>query len=247
MIWGFSAQVLGIGLVAPIYCFVHYVFMPTPLNRSSGPFLTDRTLSLTIVPVVFLFSSIPIYLAYLAPTPATRHYWVWAWQMFPLWISINQVLLQQTVMRIADREAGNDGGKPARDLLIKRLTLGFFAAQGAVVWIYLLFRSPFTLSTIFLPQIAFEVDFVPAMRRCLQYDEIFGFGSYFLWLGYLFLDLKRVKLLSQSWLVIVGSAVLGTACFGPGAMLALGWLWREENLVNVDRRAALIEKRRKNK
>lgn len=93
-----------------------------------------------------------------------------------------------------------------------------------------LLYSPFSLSTIFIPPAATQDEFVPAMRRCLQYDELFTFASSFLWLGYLFFDLKQADMVKQNWEALLVMSGLSLACFGPGATLAAGWLWREEIL-----------------
>jgi len=93
---------------------------------------------------------------------------------------------------------------------------------------YLLFNSPYSLNTMFLPQNA--VGYIPLMRKHFQICHLATFGSAFMWLVYLFAELKGADLVPQSWILILSMGCLTTICFGPGTTLAAGWYWREEIL-----------------
>lgn len=64
----------------------------------------------------------------------------------------------------------------------------------------------------------------------MQCDEVFSFGSSFLWLLYMFVDLYTAGL--------IGMGSVAVSCFipfvaimaGPGSAFALGWYWREHVL-----------------
>ena len=56
-----------------------------------------------------------------------------------------------------------------------------------------------------------------------------------LWMCLLFIDLKNAQwksALTASWTTRIGSAVLGCALIGPGAMFCAAWGWREEVLAD---------------
>lgn len=175
-----------------------------------------------------IFSYIPIFLMYLGPSPAIRHFWTWAWQMFPLWVSLTQALLK----RVPTSRKNNSGNSISLQghLATVRATVGIFAMVSGAVWVYLLLCSPYSITTIFFPFPVAEHTFLPILRRYLQCDHISAMGSSLLWLLYLFSDLKSSGLVKQSWVLLFGLGCLTTACFGPGFALAAGWMWREELL-----------------
>jgi hypothetical protein len=67
------------------------------------------------------------------------------------------------------------------------------------------------------------------------------FGNTFLWLGYLFWDLKVAGMLQTRWFVLVLYLVTSTLVLGPGATAGLGWLWREYVLANSRHKDAITE------
>jgi hypothetical protein len=79
------------------------------------------------------------------------------------------------------------------------------------------------------------------MREFLKFDELFLFGNTFIWLGYLFWDMKHAGMLQASWFRIVLYATCTVLCFGPGAAVGLGWLWRENVITNKRHKAAITE------
>lgn len=183
---------------------------------------------------------IPHFLSHLHPSLETRHGWNWIWQMFPVWVMLIQRFLAYTVM--PDTIGHDRLHKPKRDLVTIRYTIGACMLLSAFVWLYTLTMSPFSLLTIFVPHMTPpEHDWVESMRNFVQWDHIFCFGSAYLWLAYLFNDLKRAGMVQHSWLIIVGTAVVTTLAFGPGVTVGLGWLCREDVLANKRHKGAIVK------
>jgi hypothetical protein len=78
------------------------------------------------------------------------------------------------------------------------------------------------------------------MRLFLQVDEIACFAAAFLWLAYLIGDLKEAEMTSVSWSKSVGFAAVGTNLAGPGAVIALAWLWRENILATKKAKGSVV-------
>jgi len=51
-----------------------------------------------------------------------------------------------------------------------------------------------------------------------------------IWLIFLFGDLKKAKMIKQSWGILLCCLIGSVVFIGPGATLIAGWLWREEIL-----------------
>ena len=174
-----------------------------------------------------LFSYLPVFLMFLGPAPSIRHRWTWAWQMFPLWVAVAQwIRTRMFASTPGDERSGTQQGDNKGSVI--GATISAFAAISAGVWMYLLFNSPYSLNTMFLPQNA--VGYIPLMRKHFQICHLATFGSAFMWLVYLFAELKGADLVPQSWILILSMGCLTTICFGPGTTLAAGWYWREEIL-----------------
>ena len=123
-----------------------------------------------------------------------------------------------------------------------RFTVGSFVALSAAVWIYSLPHSPFSLNELFVPWLDIPPTLVENLRNFIQYDFLFSFGSAFLWLGYLFSDMKNAGMVNTSWSRIIPTAALTTLALGPGAAVGLGWLWREQILATKRHKAAITSK-----
>lgn len=236
---GLAAQLLGIGVVGPIYFFVHYVCTQISNFQASDMRLTDLAYTRSILPVMIAGYYIPHFLSHLHPSLAARHDWTWIWQMFPVWVMLGQRLLAYTVLpNTVQRDRIHD---PKRDVPVIRLTIGSCIALSALVWLYTLTMSPYTPMAMFIPESSVaEREWTAIARNVLQYDQLFSFGSALLWLGYLFGDLKRAGMVQQSWTKIVMAAAATVLVLGPGAAVGIAWLWREEVLVSKRHKSAVV-------
>ncbi|KAJ9635448.1 hypothetical protein H2201_003110 [Coniosporium apollinis] len=236
---GLAAQLLGIGVVGPVYFFIHYLCAQISNFQASDMRLTDLAYTRSILPVMVAGYYVPHFLSHLHPSLAARHDWTWIWQMFPVWVMLCQRLLAYTILpNTVQSDRIND---PKRDVPVIRLTIGICVALSALVWLSTLAMSPYTPMTMFIPEAtAADRDWTAVARNVLQYDQLFSFGSALLWLGYLFGDLKRAGMVQQSWIKMVMAAAATVLALGPGAAVGIAWMWREEILVSKRHKSAVV-------
>lgn len=202
--------------------------------------LTRMNYTLGVLPTMILAYYMPLYAMMFWPTLSGRESWLFFWQMCPIWIAITNFLLTyafpNTIMH--DRIKA-----PKCDLPVMRYTIGTFVTLSAAVWLWTCVTSPYSLFNIFVPRaIPTRVSHLTAFsREFFKFDEGFLFTNTFLWLGYLFWDMKHAGMVQNSWLKILIYAISTILALGPGAALGLGWLWREDIVTNKRHKAAITE------
>ncbi|OCK81047.1 hypothetical protein K432DRAFT_425251 [Lepidopterella palustris CBS 459.81] len=230
---GLAAQLIGVGVVGPVYFFLHYVTSQIFNFEDPDQRLTNLAYTRTVFPVMVLSFYIPHFMSHFHPSFAARHDWDWIWQMFPVWCALIQWILAYTVM--PNTAQNGRMNEPKRDLQIIRFTIGPSIILSAVTWLGVLTMSPFSVRTIFLPHFtAPQHGWMDIVRNFGQYDHLFCMGSAMLWLLYLFGDLKRAGMVQRSWMSILVAAAAATAVMGPGAAVGLGWFWRENVLAGME-------------
>jgi hypothetical protein len=223
-------QTGGIGLTGGAYFFWLYVLTPirslrVPENRKG-----DSRYTVSILPLLILFSIVPLYQSYYAESLQTRHWYMWAWQMFPLYVSLTQNF---TAWMFSSGVSSDQGEDTANDATAVKVTVGSMALLSACIWIYTLSFSPYSVQQMFIPDYFLTPvpnNFVEQARHFLKWDQVCGSGSSLLWLFYSFSDLKRANMTNRSWFVAFFAVAGLTVCLGPGAAFAIGWLWREQIL-----------------
>jgi hypothetical protein len=215
-------QFSGGGIVAPLFYFFSFVFGPSASDlarispRSRSVLFAN---SIPLLPLILILHTLIVFFMFLAPDLSTRHYWTWAWQLTPFWIAILNTLLTQ-MGRLPRLK--NTTSVPIRTML---LILGFISAS---VWMYTAVASPYSMSTIFIPEAGPQDEFIQHTRKALQADELSAFLASLLWLLYSFFDLHAAGLAGNSWLFYAASLPVVMVCVGPGASLIVGWYWREK-------------------
>lgn len=175
-----------------------------------------------LLPLFLSLHTFEVLRAYTAPEPETRQYWVWAWQMSPLWIGIANSLLGGLTAAVPALKSST--------LASPRPLLAVMCAISSSTWAYTLYSSPYSLSDMFIPDPAVYLDFIGHTRKALQCDEVYSFGSSFLWLIYMFFDLYAAGLVGLESLVVSSLLPLVSAVTGPGTAFVMGWCWREQAL-----------------
>lgn len=219
----FVAQLLGVGNVAPIYYFLHITFAPsaTALKRSADDRRLQPEQLAYLLPLFLTLHTFEVVRALTAPDLETRQYWAWAWQMTPLWIGVANFLLSNLTTSVTLKKSV---------LASPNSLLVSMCAISSSVWLYTLSSSPYPLSDIFIPDSADQADFLGHTRKAFQSDEVYAFGSSFLWIIYMFYDLHAAKLVGIGSLVVSAVLSLVAAVTGPGTAFAFGWYWREQVL-----------------
>ncbi|KAI1447426.1 hypothetical protein F5Y02DRAFT_24191 [Annulohypoxylon stygium] len=221
-----AGQLFGIGPVSGVFYFLYITFGPTPsdLARSAHSQSVWNKGSMHLVLAILLLHTSEIFAMFLAPDYATRHYWTWAWQLSPLWIGVANVLFDQVLRLLRLRRLTSISLAP---LLI---ILGSISGG---VWLYTLVFSPHSLTTLFIPDVEEQFEFITHTRKALQVDELGVVTNSLLWLIYSFVDLYVAGLLGVEWLFYAMSLGVTTLCLGPGTAILIGWYLRERALVSA--------------
>jgi hypothetical protein len=235
-----TAQLLGIGVVSPIYYFFHYISTPIEKFKATDMRLTRLNYSLAILPAIIVAYYIPLYAMLHWQTVSGRQSWLFFWQMSPVWISITALSLSYF---IPNTTASDRLKAPKRDLPVMQYTIGVLSAFSAALWIRTNYTSPYGFASLFLPETipSQTSNFLTFIRDFLKFDELSLFGNTLIWLGYLFWDIKHAGMINTSWLTIIFYATSSLLVLGPGATAGLGWLWREDIITNKRHKAAVTE------
>ncbi|KAF1834748.1 hypothetical protein BDW02DRAFT_568714 [Decorospora gaudefroyi] len=239
LLLGYNMQFLGIGTVMALYCFVHYIQSPIESFRARDLRLTDMSYTVTVLPVLILFHYLPNFGAFLPwIEPETRHMWEWIWQPFPVYISLAQYVLKKTVVPDTmqyDRKENTEG-----DIPTIFWTVGSLCALSAGTWWYTMAYAPYSMWTLFVPNVAATQTGDEYIRLFMQFDQAFSMAACFLWLLYLFGDMKKAGMIDDSWITIILKGIATLAVAGPGVTIGLGWLWREKTLATKWHKDALV-------
>jgi hypothetical protein len=205
-----------------LFYFFSIVFGPSAADLARLPPRSRSVLfknSLPLLPLILILHTAEVFAMFLAPDLSTRHFWTWAWQLTPFWLSISNMFFSQASRILRLKNAVSVSPKTMLSVL---------GSISAGVWIYTLLASPHSISTIFIPEADVQSEFVQHTRKALQADEWGAFLGSFLWLAYSFFDLHTAGLVDNSWLLYAASLPIVTVFVGPGAAFILGWYWREQ-------------------
>ena len=224
-------QVRGIGFIAPIYCFLHYV--QSPLENYAAA--DNRMLQIggvkTIIPTIVLTYIIPTIGMFFAPGIGNRQ-WINGvfWQPFPVYGAILQRILP---LFVKDTTKEDRVQNPEADMPYLRAAYGFSAAVGTFTYLYLHAASPVSIGHLFFDNLRDPTAALPLIRgalKVLRYDQICAFSATTIWTLLSFKDLKQAGKLQAGWGHILGVFAAMNVAVGPGAALSVMWAWREERL-----------------
>ncbi|KAH9219751.1 BcBOA8 protein [Leptodontidium sp. 2 PMI_412] len=226
------AQLFGIGVVAPIYFFLHYIFIPSTKFHAADNRQVPIHLVKTMLPTLVLGYVLPTVAMYWPTSPiSTLQAWNFIWQPFPIYLSILHRILSRL---LPNNERADRINNIKGDLFYLRLIYLTTALLSSSIWIYTFLTSPTPLFQVFLSGLLNTEAKFKTLEECigmfLKYDEVFCFGSAAIWVLLCFWDLKREGRLTAGWakvLVVFGGMSLG---LGPGAGLVGMWGWREDIL-----------------
>ncbi|KAK0121847.1 hypothetical protein ONS95_010127 [Cadophora gregata] len=228
----FMAQLFGIGVVAPLYCFLHFVLIPSTKFHAADSRHVPLHFAKTILPTLILGYAVAGIGMYWPTSPiSTLQGWNFAWQPFPIYLAIFHRILRSFFSNTEKEDRVNNH---KADLFHLRLIYVTVAFLSSTAWIYTVFTSPTPLYQVFLSGItnrAVQFNTVEeGMRMFLKYDEAFCFGSAPIWVLLCFRDLKREGRLTAGWAKILGFYSAVTLTLGPGTGLVFMWGWREDVL-----------------
>jgi hypothetical protein len=199
--------------------------------------------ALVVLPTLILTYYIPAFAMFDWPTISGREAWLFVWQMFPVWISITTTLLSWF---IPDTTVSDRFESPNRDLPVIRYTIGILSLISSAVWLWTCIAAfpQNKITGILIPRSlpGQTTNLVTFIREFLKFDEILLFANTFMWLGYLYWDMKYAGMLKTSWVRILVYLLTSVMLLGPGATAGAGWLWRENILASKRHKDAVTEK-----
>ncbi|GAD96951.1 predicted protein [Paecilomyces variotii No. 5] len=253
--WGFTisawpflsmmgAQVNGIGMIAPMYYFIHYVSSPLPADAPSmtGSSPIDIHEAKVLLPAVLISYYLPL-LAQNLPVLSlpVRQIICGHWQLYPVWLSITYhgLRLWYSSERTKNTERlRSEGSISGADMACIRRAYKITGGISAAIYFYVRFLSGIPTWDIFLRGMFHSPRAVAAavasvtdgMDPAMKYDAFFTFASGLLWITLTFGDMEAEGLLRFGTIRVTSVMLLVVYFFGPGAATALCWGWREEIL-----------------
>lgn len=159
-------------------------------------------------------------------TLEARHQWTWFWQLYSVRISLSWYAMMFCAKFIPRWDVGQTMSYRTKITML----LAPFIGLAVSLWVYTLLYCPHPMFEVFFPQPLAEDTWVLRMRRILQFDQLFIFGSSTLWVS---LDSRRNGISNGISLMIVG--ILLAVLVSPGASFGILWLWREWHLLGDDK------------
>lgn len=261
-VWGLMWQNLPWGLVQPIYNFVHVLSASSSgLTPTS---ITGHTNAVSNIPVAIAIGYMLPSVMMCVPSPQyithdTHQAFVFAWQLFPLWIGLAHAFFT----KISPNSARNDPIKALRSTYVFALLIACLSHLSIVGLVLALLYGPSSVQShlrevlppSFLPSnpalvfTPFSPHFPPFVKAqvselsigvlsLLQYDTIFAGFSALLWAT----NLLHSRRSESNVLNAAFVAGLLTLIFGPcGAALATMWK-RDEEIFAEARRVGRTKK-----
>ena len=199
--------------------------------------LMQLNYSVAVLPAILLSYYIPLLAAYFWPTASGQKSWLLIWQMHPILTTITLYLFSRIVPSAYDEDRVH---APRRDLLVIRFSMMLLVIGAAGFWLWGRWSSLSSVTRGF-PPVAFPFAQGSFAACVCEWDTLSAFASSFLWLGYLFWDLKYAGMMQESWVTVVIYGLGASVALGPGAAIGLGWLWRENTLAYKRHKDAVTE------
>ena len=232
-LFALAYQILGLGFVAPVYFFLHYIQCPVDNYHAMDNRLTQIGRVKSIVPSVTLAYILPAVTMLTVPGLANRQ-WIngFFWQLFPLYTAILQRLFDLVVK---DPTKESRLSNPLADMVYLRWTYGFSFAVASGVNFYARLASPVSLMELFFQGLGnpnAQVSLAEGAAKLFRYDLIVSFSAVTLWLLLSFWDLKKAGKVRANWLALISVYVALVVAVGPGAAMVAMWAWREEAIAH---------------
>lgn len=247
-LFGIAFQLLGIGVVGPVWFFLHYVQSPLADHAALDWRMVNVAAAKTALIAVILGLLAPTFVMYLLPDPDQRLVVNILCQSFPLITIALHLLLRN--LAVKDTTTYDRIYNVEADLLPIRQSVVVLAAAASVVSIASRLVSDTPLSQNFVQRGINAAQLLSSQNvgvdrgsitvLFLQLNEFSCFTAAFLWLIYLISDLKAAGMTATPWSTLALCWTLGTLTVGPGATVVLTWLWRENLLARKKAKGAAV-------
>lgn len=245
ILFALLAQRKGLGVAAPLYCFVHWVLTPIDTFKSTDMRLTKMHYTRAILPSLLMVYYLPLLQTWLLPDAGSRQTWLQIWQYFPITLSLTQFAVSKFWKDTADQDKIL---RPKRDVATLRYTIGIPSVISATVWLYSVLSSPVSISQILLPQALLTSpadlnSISTSLSGAIQYNYLMAIASTYLWLLCFTWDAKVAGMVTQSWASVIAALTVAAIVLGPGGAVGAGFLWREFIVTEKRHKGALTSEK----
>ena len=229
----FLAQVISLGMTTPSYFYFFYVSSPLHKYSTASARQIDGAGVLAVLPALLVAFFVPHAISLVHPDYGVRHFANWIWQFYPVSGSMLLFAISSAIRPFLDDRSE---AVQRRNKTAIRAIGGFLIALSVTCYWSMILLSPLAVSEVLVPRYLIEKPESPlaALRNFFQWDYIVSYTTLLLWLAYHFADLKSAGICQLSWArILVSSAVIG--CLGgPGVLVMVGWITREEMMASAE-------------
>lgn len=217
---GIIAISLGYEIVGTVYLCLLYVYSPIEKFRASDNRLTNMSYTVTVAPLLVAFSILP---RIMLQTSTFVEQASWTLQRMLYLIGAGQFLLACSV--VPNTQQFDRLWRVRRDVPWVRATIGLLVATSVIGRVHLL---------------ATAIQHGGVLS--LLGSELVFAASVIYWLVLVNRDFREAGMSNLGWirgvLMCTGIAV----AMGPNALLGLGWLWREEIILEKRHKDAMVDR-----
>lgn len=230
LLFGILNHLFGPGVVAPCFYFLHHTLGKLENFACADMRLTDMAYTRTILPVILPWMCMPLVLRLMGVpfgiSESQRHI---VWVLLPLLaISLPQWLIVK--IRISKSTEFQDAlTNWTRDLPTIRRTIYVLSAISGGAWCYALSRG--SLSSVL------------RLDTSLEWNGAGLLLSSGVWLGLMLNDLRIAGMVELGQLSAIAMCVVAALLGGPAAVIAIGWMMREEILATKQEKHAVTKER----
>ncbi|PGH10929.1 hypothetical protein AJ79_05175 [Helicocarpus griseus UAMH5409] len=241
-IWALLHQCLGIGAIGPFY-FAAYMLASGneqywwPLSRQ-----VPTPYSKSLLPALIVGYVLPTAAMYYPYTNISKAKGMIAfWQGSPVYVNILIAIFAWAYRKLYQEDhRAPEASKPLPDMQdLRALYLVSFAISACSHFstAFTIFRSTnpeLSLTRVFVPTWAVpNAPFLDSLRNLWLADFWICFLAAGVWCWMAVWDMNRVGHTKTDMLIAAAMLVGTSVCFGPGAMTAGCWYWREAKMARV--------------
>lgn len=250
-IWLALAQLLGLGLIMPLYVLAFYRSSGStaywmPAERS----VPERLSKATLPALALGFLAPSALLAAPMASPAAQEYAqpiIAFWQVTPVLTSwLAEVVAKYLVRPSAEGKQRAVEDYSGLDVAgLNRLYNAVFLVAGgthAAVLLAVVWLAKLSVVGIFIPrQTATPVaSIVEGVGIFIKYDLLLTVAATIVWCVINLVEMRRVGIIGGSTLKRVGWLLAGCVAVGPGAVLVALWKWREKRTARPELKARVV-------
>lgn len=225
---------MTLGAATPVYLYLFYALSPLNKYSTASARHIDWAGMVAALPSLFIAFLLPLGISLFYHDLGVRHLANWYWQIFPITGSILLFVLSNVIKPfVANHQIE---AVPRRNKTSLNFLGGVMATISAASYWFMLLSSPLPASELFIPKYFLELpeDALTATLTLFQYDYIIAAASVLLWLASHFGDLKSAGVCQLSWIRILLSSIAIGCIGGPGVLIWVGWLTRENLMAKIE-------------